>query len=65
MTFEIPIGERIRFYRGRRRQVDVAALAHVSVDYLSEIERGKKMPAIPVMYRFAEILGVPIAALLG
>ncbi len=59
---EIPVGERLRFYRTgqRKTQAVVAGLAGVSEDYLSQIERGLKSPTITLLHRFARILGVPV-----
>jgi transcriptional regulator with XRE-family HTH domain len=64
---EIPIGERIRFYREaqRKKQAVVAGLAGITDDYLSQIERGLKTPTITLLHRIARILGVPTSALLG
>ncbi|MGH8883728.1 MAG: helix-turn-helix domain-containing protein [Egibacteraceae bacterium] len=64
---EIPIGERIRFYRDAKHktQVVVAGLAGISADYLSQIERGLKTPTINLLHRIAKILGVPTSTLLG
>jgi transcriptional regulator with XRE-family HTH domain len=64
---EVRIGERIRFYRQAkgRTQAVVAGLAGVSEDYLSQIERGLKTPAIGVLHRFANVLDVRISDLLG
>jgi transcriptional regulator with XRE-family HTH domain len=62
---EIPVGERVRFFReaSKRTQVSIAARAGISVDYLYQIERGLKVPSMPVLYRLASILGVPVSAL--
>ncbi|MFF3642109.1 helix-turn-helix domain-containing protein [Streptomyces sp. NPDC002564] len=62
---DLPIGDRIRHYRGGRRQESVAGLAGISVNYLSQIERGLKMPSLPILYALAQELGVPAAALLS
>lgn len=62
---DLPIGDRIRHYRGGRRQDSVAGLAGISVNYLSQIERGLKMPSLPILYALAQELGVPAAALLS
>jgi transcriptional regulator with XRE-family HTH domain len=66
-TPEIPIGERIRFYREaqHRKQAVVAGLAGITDDYLSQIERGLKTPTITLLHRIARVLGVPTSALLG
>ncbi|MEU6222228.1 helix-turn-helix transcriptional regulator [Streptomyces sp. NPDC047042] len=62
---DLPIGDRIRHYRGGRRQDAVAGLAGISPDYLSQIERGLKVPSLPILYALAQELGVPTAALLS
>ncbi|MFE2449625.1 helix-turn-helix domain-containing protein [Streptomyces melanosporofaciens] len=56
---------RIRHYRGKRRQDVVAGLAGISPDYLSQIERGLKIPSLPILHAIAQELGVPTAALLA
>src|SRR3954466_11869867 len=61
---DLPIGDRIRRFRGGRRQDVVAGLVGISPDYLSQIERGLKVPSLPILYAFAQELGVPAVALL-
>ncbi|MEV8598846.1 helix-turn-helix transcriptional regulator [Streptomyces griseoviridis] len=46
---DLPIGDRIRHYRGGRRQDAVAGLVGISPDYLSQIERGLKVPSPPIL----------------
>lgn len=60
---EIPVGERIRFFRRGRTRVAVAQLAGISEDYLYEIEKGLKVPSVATLYKLARILNVPISAL--
>lgn len=62
---DLPIGDRIRHYRGGRRQDAIAGLVGISPDYLSQIERGVKIPSLPILYALAQELGVPTAALLS
>ncbi|MFJ6668986.1 helix-turn-helix domain-containing protein [Streptomyces sp. NPDC091383] len=62
---DLPIGDRIRHYRGGRRQDAVAGLVGISPDYLSQIERGLKVPSLPILYALARELGVPASALLS
>jgi transcriptional regulator with XRE-family HTH domain len=64
---EIPIGERVRFYRTgqHKTQAVIAGLADVTEDYLSRIERGEKTPTVGVLQRLAAALGVPVSVLLG
>lgn len=60
-------GARVRFARQRSRQTQavVAGLSGITVDYLYQIERGKKLPALPVALQLARVLRVPLADLLG
>jgi transcriptional regulator with XRE-family HTH domain len=64
---DIPVGERVRFYRQARRrtQAVVAGLAGVTEDYLSQIERGLKTPSTALLHRLARALGVPVSVLFG
>lgn len=64
---DIPVGERIRFYRQahRRTQAVIAGLAGVTEDYLSQIERGLKTPSTALLHRLARALGVPTSVLFG
>lgn len=52
------IGRRVRFHlaAGHRTKVVVAGLAGISEDYLYQIERGLKMPTVPVLMALAEAL---------
>lgn len=64
---DLPIGDRIRHYRQtqHRRQDVIAGLVGITPDYLSQIERGLKIPTLPVLHAIARELGVPTAALLA
>jgi transcriptional regulator with XRE-family HTH domain len=62
---DLPIGDRIRHYRGPRRQDVVAGLVGITPDYLSQIERGLKIPSLPILHAIAQELGVPTAALIA
>ncbi|WP_328309218.1 helix-turn-helix domain-containing protein [Streptomyces sp. NBC_00442] len=64
---ELPIGERIAYYRsknGNRTQAAIAGLCGISERYLSLIENGKRTPSAAVLTRLAAELGVPVSALL-
>jgi transcriptional regulator with XRE-family HTH domain len=61
------IGERVRFYRtaSRRTKTVVAGLTGITPDYLYQIERGQKVPAVAVLAQLADVLGVSVGQLLG
>lgn len=52
-SYEVRIGDRIRFHRQaqRKTQAVVAGLAGISEDYLSQIERGLKTPTLGLLHR--------------
>ena len=54
---EIPIGERLRFYRQaqHKSQAVIAGLAGVTEDYLSKVERGLKTPTISTLHRLGPV----------
>jgi transcriptional regulator with XRE-family HTH domain len=60
-------GQRVRFTRqgNRQTQAVVAGLSGITTDYLYQIERGKKLPALPVAMELARVLRVPLSTLLG
>lgn len=66
-SHDVPIGERVRFHREsqHRTQAVVAGLAGITVDYLSQIERGLRTPTIAVLHQLARVLHVRTSALLG
>ncbi|WP_216211013.1 helix-turn-helix domain-containing protein [Amycolatopsis aidingensis] len=61
------VGERIRFFRTDRHQTKavVAGLTGITPDYLYQIERGLKVPTLPVLAQLATVLRVDLADLLG
>jgi transcriptional regulator with XRE-family HTH domain len=63
----VAFGERVRFARqgNRQTQAVVAGLSGITTDYLYQIERGKKLPALPVAIQLARVLRVPLTTLLG
>jgi transcriptional regulator with XRE-family HTH domain len=66
-TGQLPIGLRIRHAReqARRTQAAVAGLCGITVDYLSQIERGLRIPSLEVLFALARELDVPPARLLS
>lgn len=60
------IGQRIRTWRLKqgRSQAVIAGLVGITEDYLSRIERGRRLPTIPVLLLLARELGVEPSALL-
>jgi len=61
------MGHRLRRARRQRHQTQavVAGLAGITTDYLYQIERGKKLPALPVVVELARVLRMPVSELLG
>jgi transcriptional regulator with XRE-family HTH domain len=60
-------GERVRQVRQQRHQTQavVAGLSGITTDYLYQIERGKKLPTLPVVVQLARVLRVSVADLLS
>lgn len=60
------IGARVRAARAANHQTRevVAGLSGITTDYLYQIERGKKLPTIPVLAQLAQVLNVPLSKLL-
>ncbi|MEV0702681.1 helix-turn-helix transcriptional regulator [Saccharopolyspora sp. NPDC050389] len=60
------VGERVRFHRlaAKKTQSVVAGLAGITADYLYQIERGKKIPTLPVLLALGRALDLPPAALI-
>ena len=54
------IGENIRRYRKKRkwRQEDLAEKVDLSVNYISLLERGEKIPALDTFIEIVNVLGV-------
>jgi transcriptional regulator with XRE-family HTH domain len=61
------VGERLRLSRLRqhKQQTVVAGLAGITTDYLSQIERGLKLPSLPVLIELAHVLDMPLSVMLG
>ncbi|MEO3755011.1 helix-turn-helix transcriptional regulator [Streptomyces sp. B6B3] len=61
------LGKRLRAAREKqgRSQVAVAGLCGITVDYLSQIERGLKLPSLTVLSSLAREVGTPLSVLLG
>lgn len=60
------VGARVRFHRlaAKKTQPVVAGLAGITVDYLYQIERGKKVPTLQVVLALARALGIHASALI-
>jgi transcriptional regulator with XRE-family HTH domain len=58
------VGQRVRFARqaAHQTQAVVAGLSGITTDYLYQIERGKKLPTLPVLVAIAAALGTSSAA---
>ena len=59
---EPTLGQRLRAAREARglSQVSVAAAAHISQGYLSQLEQDEREPTLPIAARIARVLGVSL-----
>jgi transcriptional regulator with XRE-family HTH domain len=59
------LGKNLKLYRFLRgfSQADLAGIAHISLTFLSDIERGNKWPYPDTLVNLAGALGVPVSAL--
>lgn len=62
---EMDIGAKIKNLRGDRTIYEIAELAGVSQQFISQIERGNKSPSIKTLHKLAKALGVTSEVLLG
>ena len=55
-------GQNIKMFRNRRNwsQADLAEYADISINYIGEIERGKKWPHPDTLSKLADALGIRI-----
>lgn len=51
--------------RGNKTQSEVATLLHITQSYLSEIERGKKVPSKALLLDFARLFSTTVSYILG
>ena len=60
-------GKQLRMLRFRRNmtQEQLAEASHISVDFLSLMERGRNAPSFGILERLAEALNVPVKVLFG
>lgn len=60
------VGDRVRFARQANHQTQsvVAGLSGITTDYLYQIERGKKLPTLPVLLAITSALKLPAGKLL-
>lgn len=47
----------------RLNQMEMAKRLEISPSYLSEIEKGKKVPSFELLEKYAALLGVPVSSL--
>lgn len=59
------IAQRIRDLRGDKTQNEVAEVLHITQSYLSELERGKKVPSKALLLDIAKIFNTTVSYLLG
>ena len=59
------IGPNITYYRRKKqmKQKELAAAIPVSNNYMSEIETSKRIPAVDIIFKIADILEIPVSKL--
>ncbi|MGE7761476.1 helix-turn-helix domain-containing protein [Peribacillus sp. NPDC097895] len=65
-NLSIQIGQRLRFYRQRRKLSldDLAELTGVSKPMLGQIERGSSNPTVAILWKIAAGLQIPFGSFL-
>lgn len=60
------LGEALRLIRVYHdmKQKDAAALLGVSTSYLSEIEKGRKVPTLDIVQRYSEKFGLQVSSIM-
>lgn len=48
----------------RLNQIQMASKLGISPSYLSEIEKGKKVPSLDIIEKYADIIGIPTSSLI-
>lgn len=47
----------------RLNQMEMAKRLEISPSYLSEIEKGKKMPSLELLDKYSALIGIPVSSL--
>ena len=60
------LGEALRLIRVYHdlKQKDAADLLGLSTSYLSEIEKGRKVPALDIVNRYSDKFGLPVSSIM-
>lgn len=60
------LGEALRLIRVYHdlKQKQVAERLDISTSYLSEIEKGHKMPSLDLIQRYSDIFGLPVSSIM-
>ena len=65
MKAQEQLGMRIRFLRQQRRwsQEDLALIANINKNYISDLENGRRNPSLEILERIASTFGISLAEL--
>ena len=60
------LGEALRLIRVYHdlKQKEAANLLDVSTSYLSEIEKGRKVPTLDIVHRYSDKFGLPVSSIM-
>ena len=66
MTIYEQLGKRIAYLRKKQRlsQLDLALIAEVNKNYISDLERGRRNPSLMILSRIANAFKIDMSALL-
>ena len=66
MTIYEQIGKRIAYLRKKQRlsQLDLALIAEVNKNYISDLERGRRNPSLMILSRIANAFKIDMSTLL-
>ena len=66
MTIYEQLGKRIAYLRKKQRlsQLDLALIAEVNKNYISDLERGRRNPSLMILSRIANAFKIDMATLL-
>jgi transcriptional regulator with XRE-family HTH domain len=65
LTIYGQLGKRIAYLRKEKKlsQLELSYASHISKNYLSDLENGRRNPSLAILNRLAKALGIPLEEL--